>query len=257
MWKLSDVVFLDDSPSILGRVIAIDRQQVVVDCDFTGSNHDGESNVAKSTLKVFRLVDLESCIEGPEYRHTAPHSKNEGVTSKNVSMATSDLPSGSHGTREVSQPAISRHVAGTVQHRPVCILDPNLARNVDMSISNSIPHPPSERLRGLRPLAVQATDTGPNLLVERVSDQLVFLVSSAHSTTSALNMSSFVCHWQPRYKSQKVHHHRRGCEFDRSWSDSKPISHSSCSKFVKSVQNQFRNQCDKFIRFEICQFGSH
>ena len=193
VWKLSDVVFLDDSPSILGRVIAIDRQQVVVDCDFTGSNHDNvvDNNATKSTLKVFRLVDLESCIEGPEYQHkTCP--KNEGETSKNVAMATGDIPSASHtGIREVSQSAISRHVAGTVQHRPVCILDPNLTRNLDMSVSDSIPHP-SDRLRGLSPLAVQATDSGPNLLVERISDRLAFLVSSAHSTTSALSVSSFV-----------------------------------------------------------------
>ena len=71
VWKLNDVVFLDDSPSILGRVVAVDNNQVVVDCSYTQSDpsegHPSDVPVAKSSLKVFRLSDLEPCIEGPDF----------------------------------------------------------------------------------------------------------------------------------------------------------------------------------------------
>ena len=186
VWKLSDVVFLDDSPSILGRVIAVDGAQVVVDCSYSEASTDlgeGTSSAAKSSLKVFRLSDLEGCIEGPDFQ-----SKG------------SNIPPGEPSTSSTNpQPpprAITHHVAGVVQHRPVCLVDPlstsSSGRNIGSSIPEPMPQSQTGQLRGFRTLAAHATDSGPNLLVERVSDQSAFLVCSAHLTMSGINGTSFV-----------------------------------------------------------------
>lgn len=187
VWKLSDVVFLDDSPSILGRVVAVDRQQVIVDCGYSQTHADlvEGSSTAKSSLKVFKLGELEACIEGPDFY---PKVKSSQGASGGQSASTSS-------DTQAFQRSVSRHVAGVVQHCPVCLLDPapskpHQARSFDLSMSG--PSLSSSRLIGFRPLAVQANDSGPNLLVERVNDGSAFLVCSAHLTTAALNVTSFV-----------------------------------------------------------------
>ena len=191
VWKLSDVVFLDDSPSILGRVIAVDGAQVVVDCSYSETATDlgeGTSTSAKSSLKVFRLSDLESCIEGPDFRW------------KGANISTSGEPSTSSSTTTQQPPrAISHHVAGVVQHKPVCLVEPvSLSSSLagGKNSGSSIPEPMSQSqtgtLRGFRSLAVHTSDSGPNILVERVSDQATFLVCSTHLTMSGINGTSFV-----------------------------------------------------------------
>ena len=191
VWKLSDVVFLDDSPSILGRVVAIDRQQVIIDCSYTEPIFEGatnNTNAAKSSLKVFKTTDLEPCMEGPDFQR-ATGSKVEGRGVGNFpSGPGGETPSTSSQGGRHSVHSVSRHVSGTVQHRPVLILDPTPVQNYHNGDS-----PVMENcLRGFRPLAVMATDSGPNLLVERVSDRSSFLVCSSHATTGAMSMSSFV-----------------------------------------------------------------
>ena len=189
VWKLSEVVFLDDSPSVLGRVVAIDQQQVVVDCGFSQTHADlvqGEST-AKSSLKVFKLSELEACIEGPDFQ---PKSK---PTSSAAAFPPSSSSSILSEDSTVLRHSVSRHVAGTVQHRPVCLLDPSKPhqlKSFDASLSES--PQVSSRLCGFSPLAVQATDAGPNLLVEHVANGNAHLVCSAHLNTTALNATSFV-----------------------------------------------------------------
>ena len=181
VWKLSDVIFLDDSPSILGRVVAIDKQQVVVDCGFSQSHRDlvEESSAAKSSLKVFRLGELEACLEGPDFHPISTQGTSAG-----------QAPSCEQTTHQPR--VVSRHVAGTVQHCPVIILDPSPPKSQPIGFNPSDSLPSSSRLSGFKPLAIQATDLGPNLLVERVSDGAAFLVCSTHLMTGALNVTSFV-----------------------------------------------------------------
>jgi hypothetical protein len=54
VWSLSDVVFLDDSPAVLGRVVTVDQLQAIVDisCASSESGTMGSTSVAQSTLKV-------------------------------------------------------------------------------------------------------------------------------------------------------------------------------------------------------------
>ena len=195
VWKLSDVVFLDDSPSILGRVVAIDGTQVVVDCGYSDSTSDlaeGTSSSIKSSLKVFRLSDLETCIEGPDF----------------LKQGSDICPPGGSSTSAALLTTVSHHVAGAVQHRPVCLVDPSPSsplsssspfpfsggRNFGSSVLDPIPESETggQLLQGFRTLAVHATDSGPTLLLERVSDHAAFLVSSTHLTTSGVSGTSFV-----------------------------------------------------------------
>ena len=185
VWKLSDVVFLDDSPSILGRVIAVDGTQIVVDCSYSETGTDlgeGTSSATKSSLKVFRLSDLEGCIEGPDF----------GRRGSNISTGE---PSTSTSNPQPPAQAITHHVAGVVQHRPVCLVEPvsfHLPSSSSSSTAEPIPQSQTGQLRGFRSLATHASDSGPNLLVERVSDQAAFLVCSSHLTMSGINGTSFV-----------------------------------------------------------------
>ena len=189
VWKLSDVVFLDDSPSILGRVIAVDGAQVVVDCSYSEAGTDlgeGTSSAAKSSLKVFRLSDLEGCIEGPDFQ-----SRGSNIHAGE--------PSTSSTNPQPPPRAITHHVAGVVQHRPVCLVESlsttssnATGRTIGSSNPEPIPQSQTGQLRGFRSLAAHATDSGPNLLVERISDQAAFLVCSAHLTMSGINGTSFV-----------------------------------------------------------------
>ena len=174
VWQLSDVVFLDDAPSILGRVIAIDQQQVVVDVGFSQSQADmiPEGSSSKSTLKVFKLSELEPCMEGPDFQ---PKMKQDSGAS---TFLSSDA---------MSYQSVSHHIAGVVQHRPVCFVDP-----IPLKAHPTVTAPASNKLHGFKPLALQATDCGPNLLVQRVTDGKAFLVCSAHLNPAALSATSFI-----------------------------------------------------------------
>ena len=88
-WKLSDVVFLDDSPAVLGRVVTVDQHQAIVDVA-------NEATTSKSSLKVFKTSELELCL------NTVPPS---------VATAPSDQSS-------------SQHIAGVVQHTPLLLSTP-------------------------------------------------------------------------------------------------------------------------------------
>ena len=206
VWKLSDVVFLDDSPAILGRVVTIDPPQAIVDISHS-TNESGtlaSSSNAKSTLKVFKINDMELCPidfgdNGPLSQHQQK-TKNHPSFKGKSSFASSSSSAGSKGV------GVSHHVAGTVQHHPVCILapepkshDPSLASGV---LSNSLQSQLQQTgssstnsgsiIYGYRPLAVHTTDKGPTMLVERISDSATFLFYSGYSSAGSLLSTSFV-----------------------------------------------------------------
>ena len=173
IWKLSDVVFLDDSPAVLGRVVTVDQHQTIVDVSFSSSDTGTMSSMssAKSTLKVFKACDLELCIENQS--NTPLKSDNSSSSSATSSLVMST----------------SQHVAGIVQHKPVCILSPNYLQMSEIRILNANP---SSVISGYNPLCVHATDDGPHLVVERISDGRAFVVCSGHSSSGAFISTSFV-----------------------------------------------------------------
>ena len=236
VWKLNDVVFLDDSPSILGRVVAIDNNQVVVDCSYTQSDpsegHPSDVPVAKSSLKVFRLSDLEPCIEGPDFFSR----QGANVTEEGPSTSSCQPP----------QRMASRHVAGVVQHRPVCIVEISsfshvLTSAILKSLGSSIPEPISQSetppLNGFRALAVHCTDAGPNLLVERVADRKSFLLCSAHLDMSGTSGTSFVAVGSTDDKHKRVTILEEAVDsVESGLSPNKPLSHAIRSILLNRFQ---------------------
>lgn len=160
VWKPADVVFLDDSPAVLGRVVTVDQHQAIVEV----TSHSTSSK-PKTALKVFKTSDLELCMT-PRLTSDPGPSSPEGVWT-------------------------SQHIAGVVQHRPVCLLMPD-------GSSQSSSEEDSTRQRGIlhgyRPLAVHASNSGPTLLVESVSSGQAFVICSGQASVGPFTTSSFVAH---------------------------------------------------------------
>ena len=199
VWKLSDVIFLDDSPSILGRVVTVDQNQAIVDISPSedtslSSETQGASNSEKSKniLKVFKLSELELCIGNRLTNSSSVKPEPSSI------VQISFLPSGQASTNIFipAQQSVTHHVAGVVQHIPICILD---------SSRSALRPPPSTGgsnweceggassvIRGYKVLAIHAADDGPRMMVERYSDGKAFLIGSAHANTGWLIGTSFV-----------------------------------------------------------------
>ena len=201
VWKLSDVVFLDDSPAILGRVVTVDHPQAIVDISHSTSESGtlASSSNAKSTLKVFKVSELELCPI--DYGESGPQSRQQPQQHQQpvkINLA-STAPSLTDSKGLPNCGGISRHVAGTVQHHPVCILAPELTpsssgNGSSISMQQQGSTTTGSVIHGYTPLAVHTTDKGPTMLVERISDSATFLVYSGHSSAGggALVSTSFV-----------------------------------------------------------------
>ena len=205
VWSLSDVVFLDDSPAVLGRVVTVDQLQAIVDISHASTDAGTMESLsaAQSTLKVFKLSDIEPCIDkthlpGGARCHTPSRDEGGGKGLDEVVRSKSGGRSLNEGSLAVSQ-----HIAGVVQHRPACLLTPlplpgvphppphHHHRDSD-STPNHTPPPPCTCVHGHYPLAVHSTDNGPIMLVKRVSDGTAFLVCSGHTGFPSFASSSFV-----------------------------------------------------------------
>ena len=201
VWKLSDVVFLDDFPAILGRVVTVDHPQAIVDISHS-TNESGtlaSSSNAKSTLKVFKVSELELCPI--DYSETRAQQRKSNAAESSFSSSEAKFQGG------VGRGGVSHHVAGTVQHHPVCILAPELSSHLQVGSVPTNLLTQQERqhqmgsnssssfgsiIYGYTPLAVHTSDEGPTMLVERTLDNSTFLVYSGHSSAGGLVSTSFV-----------------------------------------------------------------
>jgi len=199
VWSLSDVVFLDDSPAVLGRVVTVDQMQAIVDISHSSSESGtmGSSSTAQSTLKVFKLSEIEPCIDSR--LSASPHrsSKEDSLPPRSKVGGAGGAGSNGHvdgaagsGKMEGRRcESVSQHIAGLVQHTPVCLMCPH-AKN--QQSENSCGHAQSWCVHGYLPLAVQMTDSGPMVLVRRLSDGKAFLSCSGHAGFPSFMSSSFV-----------------------------------------------------------------
>ena len=180
VWSLSDVVFLDDSPAVLGRVVTVDQLQAIVDISHASSDAGTMESLstAQSTLKVYKLTDIESCMD-----KSHPFS----LGAKCHALKGEGRRAGEGGGLAVSQ-----HIAGVVQHRPACLLTPSPGPHLPPDSTQGHTPPPCTCVYGHYPLAIHSTDNGPIMLVKRVSDGTAFLVCSGHSGFPAFSSSSFV-----------------------------------------------------------------
>ena len=178
VWKHSDVIFLDDSPAVLGRVIAVDGRgnQAIVDISQTQSK-PGEGKGGKSSLKVFRMSELEICMSTD---FTATTDKGGGEQTKTSSGVTKNC---------------SRHVAGVVQHVPTCLIDPALPQRSSQTVSpeDSLEGVPGHApLMGYEPITIHMTDEGPLLLVRSIQDDHAYIIASTQSTSMLIQTSSYM-----------------------------------------------------------------
>ncbi len=203
VWSLSDVVFLDDSPSVLGRVVTVDQSQAIVDISHSSSESGtmGSTSGAQSTLKVFKLNEIEPCMDGRLSTSPLKTNKNSNSPSGNRKSQVNidrDTPSSS-GKRESSRGKnefVSQHIAGLVQHVPVCLMCPHNGRNHHASTATpsdtDCDHTQSGCVHGYCPLAMRMTDSGPMVLLKRLSDGRAFLSGSGHCGFPSFMSSSFV-----------------------------------------------------------------
>ena len=179
VWQQSDVVFLDDSPAVLGRVVAVDNNQAIVDISHT-ETPEGEKPF-KTSLKVLRLSELEPCV-----------STDINGSSK-LDKTNSEGKSSTSGPTQLPK-KISRHVAGIVQHYPVCLIDPTLNHTPQLSspedsLEGGLGRIP---LTGFTPLNLYPTNDGPYLLLKRIVDGQTYFLCSSHMSSGLLQSSSFV-----------------------------------------------------------------
>lgn len=181
VWSLSDVVFLDDSPAILGRVVTVDQLQAIVDISHATSDAGTMESLssAQSTLKVYKLTDIESCMD-------KSHPFLSGV------KCHASLKGEGRGACDGGGVVVSQHIAGVVQHRPACLLTPSPMPHPPPDSTHNHTPPPCTCVHGYYPLAIHSTNSGPIMLVKRVSDGTAFLVCSGHSGFPAFSSSSFI-----------------------------------------------------------------
>lgn len=195
VWSLSDVVFLDDSPAVLGRVVTVDQPQAIVDisCASSESGTMDSTSSAQSTLKVFKLNDIEPCMDKCQAVSASQKGERHSVSKTTCGNSLRDV--------EERGVTVSHHIAGVVQRRPACLLTPSAPPQPPASYT--LPHPPRDQqdtptnppctcIHGYWPLAVQFSDTGPIILAKRVSDGATFLVCSGHPGFPSFSSSSFV-----------------------------------------------------------------
>ena len=210
VWSLSNVVFLDDSPAVLGRVVTVDQLQAIVDISHASSESGtmGSTSTAPSTLKVFKVSEIEPCMDSrltfkPSRDPSAMNvsSQSDAGGGNDRSAPTQEGGEGGAGNKGNDEgDIVSQHIAGLVQHTPLCLLTPTLLNSLSSKshyASTMLPEMDSGHTRsvcvyGHLPLAMKMTDNGPMMLVKRISDGSAFLTCSGHSGFISFSSSSFV-----------------------------------------------------------------
>ena len=196
VWSLSDVVFLDDSPAVLGRVVTVDQLQAIVDISHSSSESGTMSSTssAQSTLKVFKLSEIETCMDSR--LSTSPRKDKNGslLQQQRKTVGGNDMDTSTSKGDVEGREVVTQHIAGLVQHVPVCVICPCCkAQHTSATLpEQDCNHTHSSCIHGYHPLAMRMTDNGPMVLVERLSDGKAFLTCSGHSGFPSFLSSSFV-----------------------------------------------------------------
>lgn len=172
VWSRSQVVFLDNPTPSMGEVIAIDQQQAVVKLDSSGTDN--------AVVKILKLSELEIVSTKAECGPSSlPDDSLAASSSNNAHLG------GDGSTKH------TKHIAGVVQHKPLCLLDASCQWKPaeDVTIADA---QMDFIVTGFQPISVHATKEGLVLLVERKSDHKAFLVFPATMTTGLVRGTSYV-----------------------------------------------------------------
>ena len=174
VWSRSQVTFLNNPTPLYGEVIAIDQQQAVVKLENGGSD--------KPAVKIVKLSELE----------VASVTSNKNVLDNNMSGIHDNFPTSSAQPIPSTKPSsFTKHIAGVIQHKPLCILDGSCQWKPAESFS-MLDVQLGTTVTGFRPITFHATKEGITLLVERKSDLKTFLLFPAALTTGLVRGSSYV-----------------------------------------------------------------
>jgi len=173
VWSRSQVTFLDNPTPSFGEVIAIDQQQAVVKLENCGSD--------KPAVKILKLSELE----------VAPSASTRNTSDNSFSNHDDITTSSAQSNPSTKISSFTKHIAGIIQHKPLCILDANCqwkpAEPVGILDMQS-----GSMVTGFRPITIHSTKKGVMLLVERISDMKTFLIFPAAMTTGLVRGSSYV-----------------------------------------------------------------
>ena len=173
VWSRSQVTFLDNPTPLYGEVIAIDQQQAVVKLENGGSN--------KFAVKILKLSELEVAA--------GPGIKND--TDNNLLGSSNNDSVSAQPTSSTKTSSFTTHIAGIIQHKPLCLLDASCQWKPAESFG-MLDVPPGTVVTGFRPITIHATKDGIMMLVERMSDLKTFLMFPAAMTTGLVRGSSYV-----------------------------------------------------------------
>ena len=173
VWSRSQVTFLDNPTPSYGEVIAIDQQQAVVKLENGGPD--------KLAVKILKLSELEVA--------NVAGSKNDLDNSMLGSSNNDSISAQPTSSTKIS--SFTKHIAGIIQHKPLCLLDASChwkpAESFGMLDAQS-----GTIVTGFRPITIHATKDGIMMLVERMSDLKTFLMFPAAMTTGLVRGSSYV-----------------------------------------------------------------
>ena len=176
VWSRSQVTFLDNPTTLYGEVIAIDQQQAVVKLENGGS---AVKILKLSELEVASVAGLKNSLDnnasnvpGSSTNDNIPLSFPQPMSSTNLSPFT-------------------KHTAGVVQHKPICLLDASCQWRPTESFG-MVDVQAGTTVTGFRPITIYASKDGIMMLVERMSDLKTFLLFPAAMTTGLVRGSSYV-----------------------------------------------------------------
>ena len=184
---LPKVTLLEDSTPVLGKLVAIDSGQAVI--DISSKDEAGlvpsSSSGTPSSLKIYRVSQLQ--VVSPA-ASPPPSSLSQGASPRRSMV-------GSQGARpSIRLAACRQQAAGVVQKQPVCIINANQDANSESLFDVSAPgaNTSESLIAGFKPLTATFIDEKPLILVERLCDKKVFLLLSSKSSGTILQPSSFV-----------------------------------------------------------------
>lgn len=173
VWSRSQVTFLDNPTPLYGEVIAIDQQQAVVKLENGGLD--------KLAVKILKLSELEVAnvagLKNDSENSTLGSSNNDSISAQPTSST------------KIS--SFTKHIAGTIQHKPLCLLDASCQWKPTESFG-MLDAQSGTIVTGFRPITIHTTKDGIMMLVERMSDLKTFLMFPAAMTTGLVRGSSFV-----------------------------------------------------------------
>ena len=176
VWSRSQVTFLDNPTTLYGEVIAIDQQQAVVKLENGGS---AVKILKLSELDVASIVGMKNSLDN--------NTSNMPGSSTNDNIASS-FPQAMSST---NLSPFTKHTAGVVQHKPICLLDASCQWRPTESFG-MVDAQAGTMVTGFRPITIHATKDGIMMLVERMSDLKTFLLFPAAMTTGLVRGSSYV-----------------------------------------------------------------